>query len=137
MSFSIGALKFIDSFQFMASSLEKLSENLYDPEDKYKNFNFMRKEFPENYEILCQKGVYPYEFVNDISKLDYQGLPPIDKFYSKLKQEGITQEEYERAQKVYDQLGCKSFKDYHMAYLKTDVLLLADVFESFKKKKLV
>ena len=54
------------------------------------------------------------------------------KFYSKLRQEGITQEEYERAKKVYTQLDCKSFKDYHMAYL-TDVLLLADVFENFRK----
>jgi hypothetical protein len=35
MSFSIGDIKFIDSFQFMASSLEKLVENLYDKEDKY------------------------------------------------------------------------------------------------------
>ena len=38
MSFTIGDLKFIDSFQFMASSLEKLTENLYDPEDKYKHY---------------------------------------------------------------------------------------------------
>ena len=133
MSFSIGSLKFIDSFQFMASSLEKLTENLYDPIDRYKNFNSMKSEFPEHYEILCQKGVYPYEFVDDISKLDYRGLPPIDKFYSKLRQESISEEEYERAQKVYNQLDCKSFKDYHMAYLKTDVLLLADVFENFRK----
>ena len=132
MSFSIGALKFIDSFQFMASSLEKLAENLCDPIDKYKNFNSMKAEFPEQYEILCQKGVYQYDFVDDVSKLDYNGLPPIESFYSKLKQEGITNDEYERAQKVYDELNCNSVKYYHMAYLKTDVLLLADVFENFR-----
>jgi hypothetical protein len=68
----------------MNSSLEKLTENLHDENDKYKNFNSIKSEFPEHYEILCQKGVYPYEFVDDISKLDYQGLPPIEKFYSKL-----------------------------------------------------
>ena len=58
----------------------------------------------------CQKGVYPYEFVDDISKLDYQGLPQIEKFYSKLSQESISKEDYERAKKVYTQLDCKSFK---------------------------
>ena len=36
MSFNIGNLKFIDSLQFMASSLEKLVDNLYDKDDKYK-----------------------------------------------------------------------------------------------------
>ena len=34
---------------------------------------------------------------------------------------------------VYNALGCKTFKDYHMAYLKCDVILLADVFENMRK----
>jgi hypothetical protein len=79
------------------------------------------------------KGIYPYEWVDDISKLDNVGLPPREAFYSSLKQEGITENEYDHAQKVYNDLGCQSFKDYHMAYLKSDVLLLADVFENFRK----
>ena len=47
MSFDIGRLKFIDSIQFMASSLEKLVENLHNdnPLTKYDNFNFMTQEF--------------------------------------------------------------------------------------------
>jgi hypothetical protein len=61
------------------------------------------------------------------------GLPPQEAFYSNLKQEGITENEYKQAEKVYNELGCKSFKDYHMTYLKLDVLLLADVFENFRK----
>ena len=133
MSFSIGDLKFIDSFQFMSASLEKLVENLYDKDDKYKNFKFMKSIYPEHYDLLCQKGVYPYEWVNDISKLDHVGLPPRESFYSSLKQESINQDEYDHAQNVYNTLGCKTFKDYHMAYLNSDVLLLADVFEMFRK----
>ena len=72
MTFSIGDLKFIDSFQFMASSLEKLVENLYDPsEDKFQNFKFMKQNYPEHMELLCQKGYYPYEWVNGVDKLDH------------------------------------------------------------------
>ena len=75
MTFSIGDLKFIDSFQFMASSLEKLVENLYDPsEDKFQNFKFMKQNYPEHMELLCQKGYYPYEWVNGVDKLDHKRL---------------------------------------------------------------
>jgi hypothetical protein len=133
MSFSIGDLKFIDSLQFMASSLEKLVENLYDPTDKFKHFHSMKKEFPEHYEMLSRKGVYPYEWMDDISKLDHRGLPPREAFYSKLRQDSVSEEEHRWGSEVYERLGCQSFKDYHLAYLKTDVLLLADVFEKFRK----
>ena len=72
--------------------------------------------------------------MNDISKFNYQGLPNIESFYSNLKQEGIKQEDYDHAKKVYDTFDCKKFLDYHMIYLKTDALLLADVFENFRKR---
>ena len=81
-----------------------------------------------------QKGFYPYEWMDDNKKkLNYEGLPSIDNFYSNLKKENITEEDYNHAKNVYNKLQCTSFKDYHMTYLKTDVLLLADVFENFRK----
>ena len=55
MSFSIGNLKFIDSMQFMASSLKSLVNNLYDKDKKYKHFTHMKKEFLEHIELPCQK----------------------------------------------------------------------------------
>ena len=133
MTFSIGDIRFIDSFKFMASGLEKLTQNLYDKEDKYKNFHCMKKEYPKHYKLLCQKGHFPYEWFNDISKLNYKGLPPINEFYSKLKQETLNDEQHAHATTVYNELKCQKFEDYLLAYLKTDVLLLADVFESFRK----
>ena len=132
LSFNIGDLRFIDSFQFMSSSLEKLTENLYDRNDKYKNFQFVQKEIPEHSELLCQKGFYPYDWMDDNEKFKHQGLPPREAFYSRLKQETITQEEYEYALYVYEKLRCQSFLDYHLIYLKSDVLLLADIFENFR-----
>jgi hypothetical protein len=126
-------LKFIDSFQFMASSLEKLVTNLYDKDDKYKNFHSMKQYFGDHMDALCRKGMYPYEWMDDISKMNHVGLPPKETFYSKLSQTSISDKDYTHCQTVYEKLKCKTFRDYHMAYLKTDVLLLADVFENFRK----
>ena len=65
MCISVGCLKLIDSFQFMSSSLEKLTDNLIDKdsEDRYRHFHNMRREFPEHMELLCKKGHYPYSWV--------------------------------------------------------------------------
>ena len=84
MSVSIGSLKFIDSTQFMRSSLESLVHNLYDKGNKYKHFTHMKKFYPQHIELLCQKHTYPYEFVDHISKLDHVGFPPKEAFYSSL-----------------------------------------------------
>ncbi|RGB38846.1 hypothetical protein C1646_755162 [Rhizophagus diaphanus] len=44
----------------------------------------------------------------------------------------ISQKQYDHAQKVWHETGCKTFEDYHMLYLKTDVLILADAFQNFR-----
>jgi len=135
MTFTIGELKFIDSCQFMASSLDKLTESLKTPgNDPYSKFHNMKNNFnKEQMKLICQKGFYPYEFIDSHEKLYYEGLPPKDKFYSKLRLEGISDEDYNHAQNVYKSFNCKSFKDYHFLYLKCDVLLLSDIFENFRK----
>ena len=91
----------------MASSLEKLAENLYDKEDKYKNFHNMKREFPDHIDLLCKKGHYPYEWVDSHDKLNNIGLPSIENFYSELKKESISEKDYEHAQHVYETMGCK------------------------------
>ena len=59
-------------------------------------------------------------------------LPGKEKFYSSLNDENITDEEYEHAQAVWRAFGCETLGDYHDLYVKTDVALLADVFENFR-----
>ena len=83
--------------------------------------------------LIARKGFYPYEFIDDHTKLNYPGLPPKESFYSKVRLDGISDKDYEHAQNVYNTFKCKDFGDYHWLYLKTDVLLLADVFENFRK----
>ena len=130
ISFSLGKnLVFIDSIQFMASSLEALVSNL-SPED----FRIVGKRWKgEDFNLVTQKGVFPYEFIDDISKLSTEGLPSKDKFYSSLYESEVKEEDYQRAQKVWDHFKMKTMKDYHDLYLETDVLLLADVFENFRR----
>ena len=82
-------------------------------------------------QLICKKGVYPYEWVDDNEKFKHEGLPPRKAFYSKLKLSGISKEEYKHAQIVYKTFKCKTFQDYHDFYLKSYVLLLADIFENF------
>ena len=50
-----------------------------------------------------RQGFYPYEFIDDHTKLNHPGLPPKENFYSKVRLEGISGKDYEHAQNVYIQ----------------------------------
>ena len=84
-------------------------------------------------QLLMWKGVYPYEWMNDDEKLHTTSLPPKECFHSDLYYNDISDEEYAHARKVWDHFECETFEDYHNVYLLTDVLLLRDVFEKFRK----
>ena len=120
--------RFIDSFKFLQTSLANLVSNLQ-PSD-FKNLNRVIKE---NTSLLTRKGCYPYDYVSSIDILKESKLPSKDLFYSKLYDEHISDEDYQHTIDVWKKFDCKTLKDYHDLYLKSDVLLLADVFENFRK----
>ena len=107
-------IRFLDSFKFMASSLDGLAGNL-----DLSKF------------IQTKKGIYPYDYMNGFEKFS-EKLPPKKDFYSKLNDCGITDKEYEHAERIWKEFEIKNFGEYHDLYLKSDVLLLADVFEEFR-----
>ena len=121
-------IRFIDSFKFLQTSLANLVSNL-SPND----FINTKHVFKSNTSLLTRKGVYPYDYVSSLNKLSETCLPPKEEFYSKLNDEDISDEDYQHAINVWNTFGCKTIKDYHDLYLKSDVLLLADVFENFRK----
>ena len=121
-------IRFIDSFKFLQTSLANLVSNLQ-PTD-FKNLNRAMKS---NTSLLTRKGVYPYDYVTSINKLKETKLPSKEDFYSKLYDEDISEEDYKHAINVWNTFNCQTLQDYHDLYLKTDVLLLADVFENFRK----
>lgn len=134
IGFSIGNLRFIDSCQFLTTSLDKLVSVLLDSgRDKFVHTteHFREKNLP-NLDILFKKGVYPYEEIQSYADLEATRLPPQAAFYSQLNECGITDAEYRRAEEIWTTLGCTNMIDYHNLYLTTDVLLLADVFENFR-----
>ena len=124
---------FKDSFQFINVPLEKLAANLL--KAGRENFVHLLAEFSvnENVDLLLRKGVYPYEYMDAFERFAEVEMPPIENFHSSLKNEDITAADYAHAKNVWNKFNCANIGDYHDLYLETDVLLLADVWESFSK----
>ncbi|HJY23112.1 MAG TPA: DNA polymerase, partial [Hanamia sp.] len=126
-------LRFLDSFRFMASSLDKLAGNLQFDEfvETSRNFASVALE-EESLKLLMQKGVFPYSYVSSFEKLEERELPCREKFYDELNKSDISETDYERALNVWKLFKCQTLGEYSDLYLKTDVLLLTDVFENFR-----
>ena len=180
IAFMLGQhLVFIDSFQFMSSSLENLVKNItkcgkcdacnpgncikriFDSEDhimqhktsfscgecincknsskscmklNHGNLIYTSKEFEgEQLRLMIKKGVYPYDYMNSFKKFEDDKLPKKEDFFSIMNNKHITDEEYQHAENVWDKFGLSSMGEYHDLYLKSDILLLTDVFENFRK----
>jgi len=119
-------IRFIDSLKFMSGSLHKLVNNL-EP-DQFKNL----KEQFNDIELSVRKGVFPWDWFDSLEKLSERNFPPKESFYSNLNDGDITDEDFGHALKVWKHFKMTTFREYHDLYLKTDVLLLADVFENFR-----
>ena len=120
------SFRLLDICNFIQGSLSKLSENLLD-KDKI----ITKKHFPHNFELLKEKACFPYEWLTKENIYDKQ-LPSIDKFYSSLKLQNISQKEYDKAIDIYNKLKCKNVKDYLEIYMKLDICLQADIFNVFR-----
>ena len=121
-------IRFIDSVKFMATSLDKLVDNL--PKDAFNNVK--RYYADDKLSLLTKKGIYPYEYMNSSEKLKETQLPPKEAFYSRLNDEGISNENYAHAKKVWKTFEMKNLEDYHNLYNQVDILHLADVFENLR-----
>ena len=130
MAFMLGRyLLFIDSFQFMSSSLSNLVNNLPAEAFKYTGQVFQGEQLS----LMKKKGVYPYDYMSCFEKFQDSRLPKKEDFFSVMNNEHITDEEYQHAQNVWNEFGLSSMGGYHDLYLKSDILLLTDVFENFRK----
>ncbi|GFX62826.1 uncharacterized protein TNCV_3351521 [Trichonephila clavipes] len=133
-----------DSQCFMWSILAALYPNTSNPNKTssyvphLNKLNFEGISFPtplneKKIDLLLRKGVFPYDYFDSFEKCKDSCLPPISKFYNKLNEEAISVEDYNHACKVFNEFHLNNLGEYCDLYVKTDVLLLTDLFENFRK----
>lgn len=125
--------KFTDSLRFMLASLDYLASIVPNDKKHILKSECIKSGYDvEMFSLLTRKGIFPYEYVDNYAKLNETTLPSKKSFYSSLNDTNVTDEDYNQAQKVWASFGVRTLGEYSDLYLKTDVLLLADVFENFR-----
>ena len=114
----------------MTSSLNSLVNNLAHGGDEFFGF---KDDNESQCKLLIRKGIYPYEYMDNWDKFAETTLPPKEAFYSKLNMSGVSDQDYEHACRIWSDFGINNLGEYHELYLKTDVILFANVFKAFRK----
>ncbi len=141
LSFTIGSLHFNDSLQFLNSSLDKLVQNALGKEKDYSIMKNLCQYFydkwsnldEEAFIMLTRKGVYPYSYMDSFARFEETSLPPREAFFNDLTNQHITDEDYDFIHKLWKKFELKNLGELHNLYVETDVYLLADVFEGYRK----
>ena len=107
MCLSTDKLKFVDICNYLAPGVSY---------DKYL----------KAYGCELQKGHFPYEYMDDLQKLEDRVLPPQSAFFSRLKNEGISNDDYARCQAVWRDNGMETLREYLIWYNNRDVTPFLD-----------
>ena len=134
LSFKVDDVIFKDTYQFLGASLATLVKNLLSKGTSF--FENVQRFIPDakKQKLMFQKGIFPYSYIDSLEKLQELSLPPRKAFQSDLTGEHVSEKDYSFAQAVWKDFGCQNLQEYMEIYLLADVLLLADVFENFRKK---
>ena len=134
---TVNNIQFIDSLHFLSASLDELVKDLSSGAHE---FHLLKKNLisrplsSSELDLISRKGFFPYEWTTSLKRLQETTVfPDRDSFFSVLKGQTISEQEWEHARRVYRVFQCKNMEDYMGLYLKTDVLLLAEVFCAFRE----
>ena len=129
-------IRFLDSFQFMSQVLDNLAKTL-----QHENFKLSREAFgnlnDDEFNSVIRKGFFPYNYLDSFQNFSapFPAFGPDWKNMLSRKIE-ISEKHYTQALAMYNLFACKDFGDYHDLYLRIDVFILADVFETFRNVRL-
>ena len=141
---TVNSYRFLDSCAFLPHSLDELVNDYKSRTSTrkmtiLKQSKLVRNKKKELYEksnqrrdYCLRKGIFPYEYCKDSSKLYETKLPPKEEFYSSLTEKGISSEQYSHANSFWHLFRCKDLKQYALRYCECDVIQLAEVFLSFR-----
>ena len=130
---------------FVRAMNEKLIFRCIDCEKEYeKEFNKeLLERFANTYKfcdndlnkfiMLLRKGVYPYEYIDEWDKFNEKIIPSKESFYSNLTLENISETDYAHANNVFKKFNINNLGEYYDLYVRSDTLLLADVFKNFRQ----
>ena len=107
MCFSTPKLKFLDVTQYLAPGVSYA-------------------KYLTAYGCELGKGHFPYEYMDDLQKLEDRVLPPQSAFFSRLKNEGISNDDYARCQAVWRDNGMETLREYLIWYNNRDVTPFLD-----------
>ena len=129
---------FRDSLQFLTCSLDSLVKSL--AKTRQQNFglfhdtirNFYPESTDEMIQLVKQKGVICYDYIDKFERLDEIALPPREQFYNRLVGEDCSEADYTPSQRVMRDFKFQLIGDYIRLYLMSDIALLPDVFQMFR-----
>ena len=134
----INSFQLKDSLSFLNASLNELMNDLL--KNKQHRFpvidqlELYRPNETEKKKLLLRKGVYPYEYVTSIQKLQKtRRIPSKKHFFSSLTNSNISDDDYEHSKKVFAAFGCSNMVCYTELYCAMDVGILAEVVLQFRK----
>ena len=111
IGFQIDGIRYLDSYKFLSLSLDDLVKNLHN--DDVNRLKYTRRTFGDGDRNIFKKGIFPYEYMTSRDVFKQTSLPPMSEFYSKLKMDGITLDEYKRAQEMWSTYKCENMEDIH------------------------
>ena len=134
-------LRFIDSYKHLTYPLDNLVNYLFNKDTNIQSIktklSSLFQHFNDKAVKLLRKSVFPYDYMDEDweNELKQKDLPDIKYFHSSLNNTKCLPDSYNHPREIFNYFSCKEITDYNDLYVKTDVLLLADVFTAYRKTK--